>query len=132
MAKCDGAPSSRFSVVIPAVLQRLNSGNVPSAEKWAAKPLEDREYAVAVISTILRCHVAPLPLCALLMQQAEYDWLRDGSRIECKSSQLQWNRDTKRWAVVFQAIKLPYHNVRLEAATREERARKMVATFSQC
>lgn len=70
MALCDGAPSSRFSVVIPAVLQRLNSGNAPSVENWAGKPLEDREYAVAVMSTILRCHVAPLPLCALLMQQA--------------------------------------------------------------
>eukprot|EP01046_Picozoa_sp_COSAG06_P008735 COSAG06_NODE_445_length_15690_cov_28.448849_4_plen_2106_part_00 len=69
IAMCEGTASSRFSVVIPAVLQRLNSGNAPSAEKWGAKPSEDREYAVAVMATILRCHVAPLSLCALLMQQ---------------------------------------------------------------
>ena len=40
--------------------------------------------------------------------QAEFDWLRHDRRIECKSSQLQW--DGKRWVLVFSAIKPSCHD----------------------
>ena len=42
--------AGRFSVVVPAVLQRLNSGSSPSAENWSAKPEEDRRYAEAFVA----------------------------------------------------------------------------------
>eukprot|EP00928_Gymnodinium_smaydae_P087448 TRINITY_DN7170_c1_g1_i1.p1 TRINITY_DN7170_c1_g1~~TRINITY_DN7170_c1_g1_i1.p1 ORF type:complete len:436 (+),score=7.25 TRINITY_DN7170_c1_g1_i1:234-1541(+) len=38
--------------------------------------------------------------------QATCDWIRDGQRIECKSSKLQWCSHHKRWMFYFRAIKL--------------------------
>jgi len=37
---------------------------------------------------------------------AEYDWLRNGKRIECKHAQLQWKKKRSKWTVNFQAIKI--------------------------
>lgn len=39
------------------------------------------------------------------MAQAEYDWSRDGQRIECKSSQLAWDSHNHRWRHRFHGIK---------------------------
>lgn len=36
---------------------------------------------------------------------AEYDWVRDTFRIECKSAQLQWDKYNACWRFCFQAIK---------------------------
>ena len=38
--------------------------------------------------------------------QAPYDWLRDGKRVACKSAQLAWKANDKRWKLYFSAIKL--------------------------
>lgn len=38
--------------------------------------------------------------------QAEFDWLRDGVRIECKSGQLSWDDYWCRWKVSFSNIKI--------------------------
>lgn len=38
--------------------------------------------------------------------QAEYDWCRDGSRIECKSGQLTWDKYWGRWKAAFSKIKV--------------------------
>lgn len=40
---------------------------------------------------------------------AEYDWLRDTTRIECKSSQMRWDKCKLHWKFGFRAIKLPYN-----------------------
>lgn len=37
--------------------------------------------------------------------QAHYDWTRNGQRIECKSSQLSWDRYWMRWYCTFHNIK---------------------------
>ncbi|CAE8587410.1 unnamed protein product [Polarella glacialis] len=39
---------------------------------------------------------------------AEYDWLRDGVRVQLKSSQLGWDRDC--WCVKFYTVKLNWEN----------------------
>ncbi|CAK0892973.1 unnamed protein product [Prorocentrum cordatum] len=39
------------------------------------------------------------------LRQAEYDWSRDGRRIECKSSQLVWDPRKRVWSVTFRNIK---------------------------
>jgi len=36
---------------------------------------------------------------------AEYDWLHNGKRIECKSSRLHWNSSSMRWYISFQKVK---------------------------
>jgi len=38
---------------------------------------------------------------------AAYGWLRDGRRVACKSSQLNWDSSTQRWRLHFSAVKLP-------------------------
>ncbi|CAE8677511.1 unnamed protein product [Polarella glacialis] len=38
--------------------------------------------------------------------QADYDWLCDGSRVECKSGQLVWQDSSQSWLVSFFNIKL--------------------------
>jgi len=35
-----------------------------------------------------------------------YDWNRGGTRVECKSAQLAWDRSNRRWRVMFSNIKL--------------------------
>lgn len=47
----------------------------------------------------------------------EYDWRRDGVRIECKSAQLKWS--SERWTIQFQNIKFAYQDVRREASFDE-------------
>lgn len=37
--------------------------------------------------------------------QAEYDWMRDKQRIECKSSQLYWDRSNVRWMCRFANVR---------------------------
>lgn len=37
---------------------------------------------------------------------AEYDWCRNGVRIECKSGQLRWEKSSRRWKVVFSSVKV--------------------------
>ena len=39
---------------------------------------------------------------------AEYDWMRDGLRVECKSAQLSWDKDNRRWRLRFYDVKLPH------------------------
>lgn len=39
------------------------------------------------------------------LYRSEYDWCRDGLRIECKSSQLQWDASRRSWKFHFYAIK---------------------------
>ena len=39
--------------------------------------------------------------------QAPYSWQRDGRRVACKSSQLQWDRSQERWKLLFADVKLP-------------------------
>ena len=39
------------------------------------------------------------------LKQAEYDWLHDGRRVQCKSSQLCWNVRQRRWQARFRDIK---------------------------
>lgn len=38
--------------------------------------------------------------------QAEYDWCRDGSRIERKSGQLRWDTHQEQWKPAFSKIKV--------------------------
>ncbi|CAJ1423759.1 unnamed protein product [Effrenium voratum] len=38
-------------------------------------------------------------------KQAEYDWLQDGMRVQCKSAQLYWDSSNRRWQVRFRHIK---------------------------
>merc|ERR1711971_483297 len=47
---------------------------------------------------------------------AEYDWLCDGLRIECKSAQLQWNKDKKSWLFGFSNVKIGCTTRQNEAA----------------
>eukprot|EP01051_Picozoa_sp_SAG22_P000770 SAG22_NODE_24_length_30194_cov_6.086327_3_plen_2209_part_00 len=63
--------AGQFSVVTLAALQRLNSGNQPSAAKWAEKPRGLRDYACAVMMSILQCKLTATPLALLLLEQAE-------------------------------------------------------------
>ena len=37
---------------------------------------------------------------------AEYDWLRNGRRVQCKSAQMVWVESSKHWRVQFKNIKL--------------------------
>lgn len=39
------------------------------------------------------------------LHQAGYDWLCNGARIECKSSQLRWSSTRRAWFVTFSGIK---------------------------
>merc|ERR1712039_346967 len=39
-------------------------------------------------------------------RRAEYDWIRDGSRIECKSAQLSFDAKKRHWLFGFLNIKL--------------------------
>ncbi|CAK0904865.1 unnamed protein product [Prorocentrum cordatum] len=48
--------------------------------------------------------------------QAEYDWLCNGRRIECKSSQLQFNSRRSRWFFKFRAVKLSLQGHRAQDA----------------
>ncbi|CAE8634479.1 unnamed protein product [Polarella glacialis] len=48
--------------------------------------------------------------------QAEYDWLSDGRRVECKSAQLSWWSTKNSWKVHFSGIKLQLSGVREIAA----------------
>lgn len=38
-------------------------------------------------------------------KQTDFDWLRGGCRIECKSSMLHWNMSSKTWYVSFHGLK---------------------------
>jgi len=53
------------------------------------------------------------------VNQAAYDWLRDGRRIECKSSRLSWSGGNQCWRFLFRDVKFPYGKVRSEAAFDE-------------
>lgn len=44
--------------------------------------------------------------------RAEYDWTRDGLRIECKHAQLLWDKSSKRWKLGFAHIKFAYAGAR--------------------
>ncbi|CAK0811699.1 unnamed protein product [Prorocentrum cordatum] len=48
--------------------------------------------------------------------QAEYDWLCNGRRIECKSSQLQFNRSCSSWLFQFHGVKLALQAHRVQDA----------------
>ena len=37
--------------------------------------------------------------------QSAYDWQRDGSRVECKSSRLSWQKTRQRWQFQFDRVK---------------------------
>ena len=39
------------------------------------------------------------------VKQAEYDWLHDGRRIQCKSSQVYWDASRRRWQACFRRIR---------------------------
>eukprot|EP00930_Biecheleria_cincta_P096833 TRINITY_DN88615_c0_g1_i1.p1 TRINITY_DN88615_c0_g1~~TRINITY_DN88615_c0_g1_i1.p1 ORF type:complete len:425 (+),score=35.79 TRINITY_DN88615_c0_g1_i1:74-1348(+) len=48
--------------------------------------------------------------------QAEFDWMMDGRRVKCKSSQLSWCKKYRRWFFDFVGIKLPYDGFRQTAS----------------
>eukprot|EP00927_Polykrikos_kofoidii_P008112 TRINITY_DN13360_c0_g1_i10.p1 TRINITY_DN13360_c0_g1~~TRINITY_DN13360_c0_g1_i10.p1 ORF type:complete len:441 (+),score=37.66 TRINITY_DN13360_c0_g1_i10:85-1407(+) len=50
---------------------------------------------------------------------SEYDWLWDSRRVECKSSQLQWNTSRQHWFFHFGGVKLPFEGSRSSAAFDE-------------
>lgn len=50
---------------------------------------------------------------------AEYDWMRDGCRVECKSAQLSWDTSLYRWKFTFANIKFACGRVRSVAAFDE-------------
>ena len=47
--------------------------------------------------------------------QAEWDFSLGGRKVECKSAQMSWQEDGKRWSVRFQGIKLPRPGFREQA-----------------
>ncbi|CAK0887481.1 unnamed protein product [Prorocentrum cordatum] len=49
----------------------------------------------------------------------EYDWLRNGLRIVCKSSKMSWCTVRKSWEFQFKRIKIPHGEVRRVAAFDE-------------
>ncbi|CAK0826444.1 unnamed protein product [Prorocentrum cordatum] len=51
--------------------------------------------------------------------RSEYDWRRDGLRIECKSSQMQWLPSLRSWQFVFGAVKFAHQAGREVAAFDE-------------
>lgn len=50
---------------------------------------------------------------------AEYDWLMDGRRVECKSSTLAWVPSAKTWSLSFHGIKAARKGVRAQSAFDE-------------
>lgn len=46
---------------------------------------------------------------------AEYDWRRDGLRIECKSAMMKWIPSSRRWVVQFLGVKFAERGVRKHA-----------------
>eukprot|EP00440_Ansanella_granifera_P042887 gb/GFBE01046498.1/.p1 GENE.gb/GFBE01046498.1/~~gb/GFBE01046498.1/.p1 ORF type:complete len:431 (+),score=37.90 gb/GFBE01046498.1/:1-1293(+) len=48
--------------------------------------------------------------------QAEYDWVFNGRRVECKSAQLCWTSANRTWGFQFRNIKLPWQDARADAA----------------
>jgi len=50
---------------------------------------------------------------------AEYDWCRDGRRIECKSSMFSGERSSQTWKLTFSGIKLALNGARHEHAFDE-------------
>lgn len=53
------------------------------------------------------------------LKPMEYDWLRDGLRIECKSSKMSWVPRSKSWQFSFPGIKIAYGEARRVAAFDE-------------
>ena len=51
--------------------------------------------------------------------QTVHDWVRNGDRVECKSSQLQYDKLRRRWYVHFCNVKLSFEHVRARAAFDE-------------
>ncbi|CAK0872149.1 unnamed protein product [Prorocentrum cordatum] len=49
----------------------------------------------------------------------EYDWLRDGLRVECKSSKMSWVPSRKSWEFAFYHIKIAHGEARRVAAFDE-------------
>lgn len=47
--------------------------------------------------------------------QAEYDWLCDGRRVECKSAQMAWKYYHNRWGFLFRGIKVAFTVFRTQA-----------------
>lgn len=50
---------------------------------------------------------------------AAYDWLRDGSRVECKSAQLHWDKSRHSWSARFHNVKLGVNGQQDEQAFDE-------------
>ncbi|CAK0850403.1 unnamed protein product [Prorocentrum cordatum] len=50
---------------------------------------------------------------------ANYDWLMDGRRVECKSSALSWESNRKSWSITFRGIKAARMGVRAQSAFDE-------------
>ncbi|CAE8591511.1 unnamed protein product [Polarella glacialis] len=44
--------------------------------------------------------------------QAEFDWMCDGQRVECKSARLCWSSHEQAWQVQFTRIKMPCQGIR--------------------
>ncbi|CAK0850364.1 unnamed protein product [Prorocentrum cordatum] len=59
------------------------------------------------------------PLLNGRVGSAEYDWLRDGLRIECKSSMMAWRSSAKCWHFCFQGVKIAHNQARMTSAFDE-------------
>eukprot|EP00933_Yihiella_yeosuensis_P058910 TRINITY_DN5968_c0_g1_i1.p1 TRINITY_DN5968_c0_g1~~TRINITY_DN5968_c0_g1_i1.p1 ORF type:complete len:404 (-),score=50.69 TRINITY_DN5968_c0_g1_i1:136-1347(-) len=92
------------SAYVACPLFQLTNGHRGKFLELLAREVYSQMHPLATVED------APRGLCVngsvRSIWQTECDWLCDGVRVECKSSQLMWDRSNKRWNVVFQNVKL--------------------------